>query len=129
MVSRVIAFLAVITGSVLLARPDEPSERTHAARCRRRSVQLDSRMLFRSCSKAAFTPAWGPPASEHKTHRLVPEICGGIEHAWAAAVDDGDPVFAPYSAAAWETLPYSRAAMHPHLLDAQLGALPHGVPG
>ena len=39
------------------------------------------------------------------------------------------PCCRPYSVAASETLPAPSAAVHPHMRDAEFGALAHGVLG
>ena len=59
----------------------------------------------------------------------MPAIGGGIEHARAAAVDDGDAALPPILGGRLGDTPCSGAAVHPDVLDVELGALAHGVFG
>ncbi len=61
----------------------------------------------------------------HDPHRLVPEIGGRLEHARAATVDHGDTLLATVVGSRLRDAPGARAAVHPDVVDAELGALAH----
>ena len=59
----------------------------------------------------------------------MPEVGGRPEHARTAAVDHCDAVRAAVVAAASRDAACAGAAVHPHVLDAELGALVHRLVG
>src|SRR5215469_6180161 len=64
-----------------------------------------------------------------QAHDLVPEIGGGPEHQRAAAVDHGDAVGPAVTGGGFGDAARPGAPVHPHMLDAELRALTHGVLG
>jgi hypothetical protein len=66
---------------------------------------------------------------EDEAHRLVPEVCGGVEHARAAAVDDGDAALPSVRGGRLRDAARAEGAVHPDVLDAELGALAHRLLG
>src|SRR5215467_39189 len=65
----------------------------------------------------------------HEAHDLVPGIGGGPEHEGAAAIDDGDAVLPAVAGGGIGDAARTGAPVHPHVLDAELGAFAHGVLG
>ena len=59
------------------------------------------------------------------THRLVAAIGGGIEHARAAAVDHRDALLAAVVGRRLGDAPGAGSAVHPDMLDGEVGALAH----
>ena len=66
---------------------------------------------------------------KHETHRLVSQVGGGVEHAWAAPIDYLDPMCPTVFGGLIRHAPLAKGPVHPHMLDAMVGALPHGVLG
>src|SRR5689334_24454237 len=65
----------------------------------------------------------------HQPHDLVAEVGGGPEHQRASAVDDRDAVLPAVASGGVGDAAGAGAAVHPHLGDAEVGALAHGVFG
>src|SRR5215207_10997306 len=69
------------------------------------------------------------PEREDEAHRLVADVGGGVEHARAAAVDHGDAVVAAVLSGGVRDAAGAEGAMHPHVLDPQVGTLAHRLVG
>src|SRR5215472_9041700 len=65
----------------------------------------------------------------HAAHDLVPEVGGGPEHEGTPSVDHGDAVLSAVAGGGVRDAARAGAPVHPHVLDAELGALAHGVLG
>src|SRR5262249_57169718 len=62
----------------------------------------------------------------HEAHELVPEIGGRREHQRAASVNHRDAVRPALARGGGGGTARAAATVPPHLLHAELGALPHG---
>src|SRR5215207_4921977 len=62
---------------------------------------------------------------EDEPHRLVANVGRRVEHARAAAVDHGDAALAAVLSGGVRDTAGAEGAMHPHVLDPELGALAH----
>src|SRR6185503_15565938 len=63
--------------------------------------------------------------SEDDSHRLVPDISGGTEHAGTPAVDYSDALLPTVIGSCFRNTPSAGATVHPHVLDAQVSAVAH----
>src|SRR6266508_6287545 len=68
-------------------------------------------------------------AGEHAAHDPVSKIGGGREHQRTPSVDHRDAVLAAVLSGGVGDAATTGAPMHPDVLDAELGALVHGVLG
>src|SRR5215218_7090934 len=71
----------------------------------------------------------GHVTREHEAHELVADIGGGPKHQGTAAIDHGDAVPAAVVGGRRRDAAWAGTAMHPDVLDAEFGALVHGVLG
>src|SRR5215207_2220188 len=87
------------------------------------SISRTSPLTAVACRSYLLGDLAGP--GEHEAHRLVPQIGRRVEHQRATTIDHGDPVLAAVFGGRVRDASRPERAMHPHLLDAEIRALPH----
>ena len=113
------------TGQLVLgSRLPDGHGRLLPAVCVNRRTQVRTRAQG-ALGHTSFGTLPGPEESQD----LVAEVGGRPKHQWTASIDHRDAVLPAVIGGGCRDAAGARAPMHPNLLDAQLGALAHGLLG